>query len=229
MGRYCNGSLVHWLLQWCIACSASASTCIILLPQKFQSRLHMKQGYSKACTYSAVIIITTIIIILWLLSVSLAHGQWSPVYCRFIACKAIFLGQTRHFALPSCRGVRYFGPLLESHVLASVAPHSEDWLLALPVTSCGLRLTDDAGRVAVALRLGCSVCVAHTCRYGEMVDTQGLHGLVCKQVPSRIARHQATNDVVARAISTSGTPVMKEPVGLTRLDGKRPDGLTFIP
>jgi len=26
-----------------------------------------------------------------------------------------------------------------------------------------------------------------------------------------------------------GIPVTKEPVGLTRLDGKRPDGLTLIP
>ena len=47
--------------------------------------------------------------------------------------------------------------------------------------------------------------------------------------PSKIAKHQAINDVGARAISTSGTPVMKEPVGLTRLDGKLPDGFTLIP
>jgi len=31
-------------------------------------------------------------------------------------------------------------------------------------------------------------------------------------------------DVVARAIQSAGIPVTKEPVGLTRLDGKRPDG-----
>jgi len=36
-------------------------------------------------------------------------------------------------------------------------------------------------------------------------------------------------DVVARAIQSAGTPITKEPVGLTRLDGKRPDGLTLIP
>ena len=59
--------------------------------------------------------------------------------------------------------------------------NSGDWLLALPVTSCGLRLTDEAVRVAVALRLGCSVCVAHTCRCGALVDAQGIHGSVCKQ------------------------------------------------
>ena len=50
-----------------------------------------------------------------------------------------------------------------------------------------------------------------------------------KQASSKIIRHHALNDVVARAIQSAGTPVTKEPVGLTRLDGKRPDGLTLIP
>jgi len=35
-------------------------------------------------------------------------------------------------------------------------------ILALPVSSCGLRLADEAVRVAVALRLGCSVCILPT-------------------------------------------------------------------
>ena len=113
--------------------------------------------------------------------------------------------------------------------LAAVAPHSGDWLLALPVSSCGLRLADEAVRVAVALRLGCSVCIAHTCRCGAVADAQGLHGLVCKQAPSKTTRHQAINDVIARAVTSAGIPVTKEPVGLTRLDGKRPDGLTLTP
>ena len=52
---------------------------------------------------------------------------------------------------------------------------------------------------------------------------------MCKQAPSKIARHQAINDVIARAITTAGVPVSKEPVGLVRIDGKRPDGLTLIP
>ena len=117
----------------------------------------------------------------------------------------------------------------KARFLAAAAPHSGDWLLALPVTACGLRLTDEAVRVAVALRLGCSVCVAPTCRCGALVDAQGIHGSVCKQAPSKIARHQAINDVIARAITAAGVPVSKEPVGLVRTDGKRPDGLTLIP
>jgi len=112
----------------------------------------------------------------------------------------------------------------------AAAPPSSDWLLALPVTSCGLRLTDEAVRVAVALRLGCSACVTHTCRCGALVNAQGIHSLVCKQAPGKIARHQAINYVIAHAISAAAIPITyKEPVGLTRLDGKRPDGLTLIP
>jgi len=61
------------------------------------------------------------------------------------------------------------------------------------------------------------------------VNAQGLHGLVCKQAPSRIIRHHALNNVIARAIQSAGIPVTKEPVGSTRLNGKRPDGLTLIP
>jgi len=57
----------------------------------------------------------------------------------------------------------------------------------------------------------------------------GIHVSVCKQAPSKIARHQAINDVIARAIIAAGVPVTKQPVGLARLNGKRPDRLTLIP
>ena len=79
--------------------------------------------------------------------------------------------------------------------------------------------------MAVAQRLGCS---AHTCRCGATADAEGIHRFMYKQAPSRIARHQPINDAIARAISSSGIPVTKEPAGLTGLDGKWPDGLTLI-
>ena len=62
-----------------------------------------------------------------------------------------------------------------------------------------------------------------------LVDAHGQHGLVCKQTPSRIARHQQLNDIVARALVSAGIPATKEPVGISRRDGKRPDGMTQIP
>jgi len=48
--------------------------------------------------------------------------------------------------------------------LAAASPHSGDWLRALPIAACGLRLDDEAARVAVGLRLGINLCVPHTCR-----------------------------------------------------------------
>ena len=53
--------------------------------------------------------------------------------------------------------------------LTAASFHSDDWLLALPITACGFRLSDGAVRVAVALRLGCSVCVPHYCRCGSLI------------------------------------------------------------
>ena len=47
--------------------------------------------------------------------------------------------------------------------------------------------------------------------------------------PGRTVRHYALNDIIWRALSSAGIPATKEPSGLTRRDGKRPDGLTLIP
>jgi len=83
--------------------------------------------------------------------------------------------------------------------------------------------------VVVALRLGLNLGVPHTCQCGATVDALGQHSLLCKQAPSRIARHQHLNDLVTRALVSAGVPTTKEPVGLIRRDGKRPGGKTQIP
>ena len=44
-----------------------------------------------------------------------------------------------------------------------------------------------------------------------------------------IARHHVFNDIIWRAVGAAGIPAVKEPSGLDRQDGKRPDGLTLIP
>jgi len=58
----------------------------------------------------------------------------------------------------------------KARFLASVAPHSGDWLLALPTANCGLRLHNEAVRVAVGIRLGLALCVPHSCPRGDQVD-----------------------------------------------------------
>jgi hypothetical protein len=62
-----------------------------------------------------------------------------------------------------------------------------------------------------------------------MVDTNGLHPLSCKKGSGRFARHSAVNDLIKRALVSCGVPSVLEPPGLSRTDGKRPDGLTLIP
>ena len=53
------------------------------------------------------------------------------------------------------------------------APHSGDWLHAIPISSCGLRLDNEAVRVAVGLRLGAKLCEPHACPCGAKVDPEG--------------------------------------------------------
>ena len=102
-------------------------------------------------------------------------------------------------------------------------------LNALPVASCGLRLDDESIRVAIGLRLGSKICEPHECSWGAIVDIYGTHGLSCKYGPGRITRHHLLNELLCKALCSSGIPAIKEPTGLVRDDGKRPDDLTLVP
>jgi len=124
---------------------------------------------------------------------------------------------------------RYTDPYRRARLLAAPAPHSGDWLHTLPISACGLHLEDSAIRVAVGLRLGCAICEAHPCPCGTMVDPLGQHALACKKNAARVQRHAWLNDLIHRALIRADTPAVKEPQGLNRTDGKRPDGLTLVP
>jgi len=114
--------------------------------------------------------------------------------------------------------------------LAAVsAPHSGDWLHAMPISACGLRLDNEAVRIAVGLRLGVDLCTPHDCPCGKTADARGIHGLSCRLAFGRMARHHEVNDLVWRALCKANVPSVKEPSGLVRDDGKRPDGSTLIP
>jgi len=90
----------------------------------------------------------------------------------------------------------------------------------MPIASCGLRLDDDAVRVAVGSRLGLDLCVPHQCHCDSLADARGLHSFVCKRAPGRSARHHALNDLIAHSFASAGVPVMKEPSELFKTDGK---------
>ena len=46
----------------------------------------------------------------------------------------------------------------KARLIAIRAQHSSEWLFALHISACGLRLGDEAIRVAVVLRLGVNIC-----------------------------------------------------------------------
>ena len=94
-------------------------------------------------------------------------------------------------------------PLQRTFYLAASSPHSGDWLMALPIASCGLRLDDEAVRVAVGIRLDLPVCVPHQCRCGMQADALGIHSFVCNRAPGRTARHQALNELIAGAFTSA--------------------------
>jgi hypothetical protein len=99
----------------------------------------------------------------------------------------------------------------------------------MPVSNCGLKLNDEAVRVAVGLQLGLNLCLPHSCLCGTLGDADGLHAFVCKQASNRTKRHWALNYIIWRASTSAGIPAIKEPPGLARTVGKRPDGLSLIP
>ena len=117
-----------------------------------------------------------------------------------------------------------------ARLLAVSTPEVGAWLQALPISSLGLCLDDVSVRICVALRLGLPVCAPHACKHcGAPVCSLGIHGLSCKRGSMRFHRHAALNDIIYRSLSSAGIPACLEPSGLSRSDGKRPDGLTLIP
>jgi hypothetical protein len=120
-------------------------------------------------------------------------------------------------------------PVARARILASGAVDSGSWIHAVPISNLGLHLSDGEFRIALGLRLGVSVVAEHICRCGVTVDSLGHHGLSCKLSAGRMTRHKAVNDIIARALRGAEIPVLLEPPGLLRDDGKRPDGMSLVP
>ena len=118
----------------------------------------------------------------------------------------------------------------KARLLAVACKEAGAWLYALPIPSAGLKLEDNMVRVGVGLHLGTPLCVPHSCSgCNATVDESGHHGLSCHFSKDRHFQHSSVNDVIKRTLSTLGVPCHLEPSGISRLDGKRPDGLTLAP
>src|SRR6218665_996596 len=73
------------------------------------------------------------------------------------------------------------------------SPHSGDWL---HISACGLRLNDEAVRIATGLRFGIDLCAPHECPCGAIVLEDGSHGMSCSLGPGRTARHASPKDII---------------------------------
>ena len=78
--------------------------------------------------------------------------------------------------------------------------------------------------------LGIPIVIPHKCSpCGAIVDSVDTHGLSCRMSKGRYNRHSEANLIIMKALSSAGYPSSLEPVGLSRSDGKRPDGVINVP
>ena len=116
-----------------------------------------------------------------------------------------------------------------ARITAVTGPCAGAWLEATPSTNLGTKLDDEAVRIAASLRLGAPICIPHTSQCSKAVESNGLHGLDCGKGSGRFARHSELNTIIHRSLSSINRPSILEPTGLTRTDGRRPDGMTLFP
>ena len=108
-------------------------------------------------------------------------------------------------------------------------PFGSAWLNVVPSKNLGLKLTDQQLRISLSFRLGEKICEKHTCRCGKLVEENGHNGLSCARSARRFWRHHNLNPLMKQAQTSIKVPSILEPNGLTRSDGKRPDGITLAP
>ena len=77
-----------------------------------------------------------------------------------------------------------------AQLLSVTSHHSSDWLHALPLSGCGLRLDDRAIHIAVGLRLGANICEPHQC-LAEFLLTQE-DCMVCRAEGATVAPQDIT-------------------------------------
>jgi hypothetical protein len=115
-----------------------------------------------------------------------------------------------------------------ARLLAASKKESGQWLNAYPIPNLGLKLSDRQLQIAISLRLGTEICEEFKCKCNQPVNKFATHALSCKKNSGRFSRHSSVNDIIKRALSSAGFPSILEPTGISRTDGKRPDGLTLI-
>ena len=103
------------------------------------------------------------------------------------------------------------------------------YLNALPLPSCGLKLSNIELPIVCASPIGSTLCQPHTCFCSKVVKSDGRHRLSCSQQVGRFPRHTEANYLIKRALSQINFPSILEPSNLVGVEGLIPDGVTVFP
>ena len=113
-------------------------------------------------------------------------------------------------------------------LLSTSADDASAWVHAAPISSLGLKLENSCFKIVCGLRIGAKICIPYKCICGSQVDSFGRHGLHCQKALGRFSRHSEGNMIIKRSLASIDIPSTLEPPGLSRSDGKRPDGLSHF-
>lgn len=117
----------------------------------------------------------------------------------------------------------------KARFLANSSAETGAWLQALPSPQLGTHMSNDEFRVSISLRLGLPILQPHKCVCGTKVDKFTRHGLSCSKAAGTRPRHEASNNLILRALKSAEIPSTREPPGCSGPDGKKPDGLSLVP
>jgi len=104
-------------------------------------------------------------------------------------------------------------PRDQLHLAAVARPHAGSWLAALPVKQLGLKFDKNEFIALLRWWLGLSILLPEPCpepKCTHSLDVWGDHAVMCPCGPSRIARHDAVNNVWAHCLKSAGFYVTKE-------------------
>jgi hypothetical protein len=99
----------------------------------------------------------------------------------------------------------------------------------MPSPNIGILLDNTSFQVCIGLRLGCNHCTPHICKCNAKVNEIDIHGLSCSKSSGRFSRDNEINSIINRSLTSIHVNSTLEPNGLSRDDGKRPDGMTLVP
>jgi hypothetical protein len=106
---------------------------------------------------------------------------------------------------------------------------SRSWLHAIPSSNIGTLLDNTSFQICIGLRLNCNLCTPHIYKCKAKVDEIGIHGLSCSKSSGRFSRHTEINSIINRFLTSIYVNLTLEPNGLSRDDGKLPDGIILVP